>query len=78
MEVSPVALPVPLRPTTAGLPKALYGIVRVPVRDPTIVGVNVTPTVQVSPGPTLAPQVLLANAKSPVAAGVETVREVVK
>jgi hypothetical protein len=31
------------------------------------VGVNVTPTVHFSPGPTLEPQVLLATVKSPLA-----------
>jgi hypothetical protein len=48
----------------------------VPVRDPIAIGVKVTPTLQVSPEPTFDPQVLLATAKSPVAIGVETVREV--
>jgi hypothetical protein len=62
METNPVALPVPVSPTRVGLPKALWLIVSVPVRVPTTVGVNFTPTVQVSPAPTLEPHVLLATA----------------
>ena len=42
--VSPVTLPVPLRVIRAGLPKAPKFMVSVPVRVPTTVGVNVTPT----------------------------------
>lgn len=41
-------------------------------------GVNVTPSVQLFPAPTLAPQVLLATAKSPVAVGFETLSAVLR
>jgi len=42
--------------------------VNVPVVEPTAVGENVTPTVQLFPARTLAPQVLLATANDPLAA----------
>ena len=57
------ALPVPLRPTVCGLFKASSVTVSVPVADPTAVGENVTPIVQLAPAAMLAPQVLLATAK---------------
>jgi hypothetical protein len=50
----------------------------VPERVPANVGVKVTPMVHVSPAPTLGPQVLLATAKSPLAVGVDTTREVLR
>ena len=49
-----------------------------PERVPTSVGVNVTPTVHFSPAPTLGAQVLLATAKSPVAAIVVISKEVAR
>lgn len=69
--------PVPVRPTAMGLPGALKGIVSVPVRVPDAAGRNVTPTAQVEPAVTVV-QVLLLTAKSPVAAGAETVSDVFK
>jgi len=59
------ALPVavPLRLTVWGLFAASSMNVRVPVAAPVVVGENVTPTVQLAPGATLVPQVLLAIAK---------------
>ena len=50
----------------------------VPDRAPTTLGVNVTPTLHVSPAPTLEPQVLLASAKSPVMTTGEIAREVLR
>jgi hypothetical protein len=61
------AVPVPDKLTVWGLPAALSTIVTVPVRVPATVGENVTLIVQLPPGATLAPQVLLC-AKSPDAA----------
>jgi hypothetical protein len=52
--------------------------VRVPDRAPTTLGVNVTPTLHVSPAPTLEPQVLLATAKSPVMTTGEIARDVLR
>ena len=75
IEVRPVVLPVPDRLTNLGLPNPLSLIVSVPVRVPTIVGVNVIPTAQVDPAATLV-QVLLLMAKSPLAITDETVRDV--
>jgi hypothetical protein len=62
--------PVPLRATVCGLFEALSVIVRVPVRVPTWVGVNVTLIMQLSPAAKVLPQgfVLVARAKSPLAA----------
>jgi hypothetical protein len=60
------AVPVPDKLTVCGLFTALSVNVRKPVRAPMVVGENVTPMVQVSPAPTLAPHVLLAIPKSPV------------
>jgi hypothetical protein len=58
----------PARGTTIGLPKAPKLIVRAPESNPVTLGVNVTPTLQFSPAPTLEPHVLLEIAKSPVTA----------
>jgi len=65
--------PVPVSGTRSGLPKAPLLMVSEPERAPTAVGVKVTPTVHVSPAPTLEPQVLLATTKSPFATIAETV-----
>ena len=51
---------------------------RVPDRAPTTLGVNVTPTLHVSPAPTLEPQALLATAKSPVMTTGEIARDVLR
>lgn len=59
--------PVPVSDTVCGDPVALSVIVRLPVRLPPAVGVNVTETVQFAPMATLVPQVLV-SAKSPEAA----------
>jgi hypothetical protein len=52
-------LPVPVRLTVWGLVKALSVNFSVPLSAPITDGVKVTPTVQVAPAATLAPQVLL-------------------
>src|SRR5258708_9997162 len=66
-EKSPVAgEPVPVRLTDCGLPEALSVMLRVPVRLPDAVGVNVTLMVQFAPAATELPQVLVW-AKSPLA-----------
>jgi hypothetical protein len=57
----------PLRATVCGDPAALSVMVSVPVREPAAVGVKVTAMVQLAPGTTVAPQ-LLVWAKSPEAA----------
>jgi hypothetical protein len=62
------AEPVPLRLTVCGLFAALSVKVREPLRVPVVVGEKVTPTAQFAPAAMLVPQVLLAMAKSPVAA----------
>jgi hypothetical protein len=74
----PVVFPVPLRPTKMGLPKALNGVVSVPVRAPVTVGVKVIPMVHVCPALTPEPQVLLAIAKSPETLGPKTVSFVLR
>ena len=51
--------PVPLRGTVCGLPKALSKRMRAPVRVPGPSGVKITARVQLAPGPTVAPQVLV-------------------
>ena len=56
-------LPVPLRLTVCGLVKASSVKVRAPVKLPLVVGVNVTPTLQLPPAATLDPQVFDAMAK---------------
>src|SRR5258708_19868731 len=58
--------PVPVRLTDCGLPEALSVMLRVPVRLPDAVGVNVTLMVQFAPAATELPQVLVW-AKSPLA-----------
>jgi hypothetical protein len=60
------AAPVPVRLTDCGLPEALSVMLRVPVRVPDAVGVNVTLMVQLAPAATELPQVLVW-AKSPLA-----------
>ena len=59
--------PVPVNDTVRGEPLALSVMVRLPVRIPPAVGVNVTEMAQFAPAATLEPQVL-AWAKSPEAA----------
>src|SRR5258708_4233899 len=59
--------PIPVRLTDCGLPEALSVMLRVPVRLPDAVGVNVTLMVQFAPAATELPQVLVW-AKSPLAA----------
>lgn len=58
--------PVPVSGTFCGLFAASSRKVSVPRRLPKAVGENVTPTKHVALAATLAPQVLLAMAKSPV------------
>jgi hypothetical protein len=73
-EKSPVLLePVPVSFTDWGLPEALSAILRVPVRVPEAVGVNVTLIVQFPPAAREVPQ-LSASAKSPVAEILEIVK----
>jgi hypothetical protein len=57
--------PVPDNITICGLPEASSAILKVPVRDPCAVGVDVTCAMQVLPGATAVPQVFVC-AKSPV------------
>jgi len=59
--------PVPLRLTVWGLFDELSVNVSMPVRGPTAVGENVTPTAHFAPPLMLALQVLVAIAKFPVA-----------
>ncbi len=61
------AVPVPVRLTVCGLPEALSVMLKVPVRVPDAVGVNVTLMVQLAPAATEPPQVSV-SAKSPLAA----------
>jgi len=72
--VSLIAVPVPTRATTWGLPGALSLNVKLPWRKPFVVGLKVTLTVQLAPGDTVAPQVLLEIAKSPLATILEMLR----
>ena len=67
-EMLTAAEPVPARLTVWGLLAASSVNVSVPVRAPTAVGENVTPTVHVAPTASPVPHVLLATVKSPVAA----------
>lgn len=63
--VSPPALwPVPVSATFCGLPVALSAMLNEPARDPAVVGVKVTLTLQLALFSSLAPQ-LLVWAKSP-------------
>src|SRR5260221_1927704 len=66
-----LSMPLPLRVTVVGLFNALLAMVRVPVRVPDAVGVNVTLTVQEPPPAIDAPQVIVC-ATSPEAAVVDT------
>jgi hypothetical protein len=61
------ALPVPDKLTVWGVFVAVSLNANVPVAEPTAMGENVTPTVQVFAARTLVPQVLLATAKGPLA-----------
>jgi hypothetical protein len=61
------AEPVPVRLTVCGLFVALSVNVKVPPTAPTVVGENVTPTVQEAPAAILAPQLLVATAKPALA-----------
>jgi hypothetical protein len=60
--------PAPLRATVCGLFAAASVNVSEPLRVPVVVGAKSTPTEQVAPAAMLAPQVLLAMAKSPLVA----------
>lgn len=62
------AMPVPDSATDCGLSGALSVNVRAPLRVPACVGVKVTFTVQFAFGASVAPQVLLWMAKSPLVA----------
>ena len=66
--------PVPESVTVCGLFAALSVNVNVPPTAPKAIGVNETPTVQVAPALMLAPQVLEATAKGPLAAMLEKLR----
>lgn len=59
--------PLPVRLVTCGLTAALSVAVKLPSTEPPVVGVNVTPTVQLAPPARLAPQLLLAIAKPALA-----------
>ena len=61
------AVPVPVRLTVCGLPEALSVMLKVPVRVPDAVGVNVTLIVQLAPAATEPPHVSV-SAKSALAA----------
>src|SRR5437588_11003734 len=58
--------PVPVRLTVCGLPVTLFVTLKLPVRVPDAVGVNVTLMLQFPPAASEPPHVLLA-AKSPLA-----------
>ena len=62
---APAVTPVPLSVTLCGLPVALSAIESVPVREPVVVGLNVTLTVQFAPAAKLVPQLFVCE-KSPV------------
>jgi hypothetical protein len=53
------AIPVPVKLTACGLPLALSVIVSDALRDPVADGVNVTLIVQLTPAPTLLPQLFV-------------------
>ena len=57
-KLTPEAVPVPLKETVWGLPDELSVTVRVPVREPTAVGVNVRFTVQLLLAARAVPQLL--------------------
>ena len=67
------AAPVPVRLTVWVVGLTLSVIVKVPVRDPAAVGVNVTLMVQLALAATLEPQVLVWE-KSPLAVALEMTR----
>ena len=69
------ALPVPLRVTTCEPASSVN--VRVPLAAPTVMGENVTPTVQLAPAAMPEPQVLLEIEKPGVAAMLEKFRATV-
>jgi hypothetical protein len=54
-----VLAPVPERLTVCGLPVALSEMVRLPLRVPVAVGVNITLIVQFAPAVTLVPQLFV-------------------
>lgn len=62
MKLATGAWPVPVRGTLSGLLAALVTKVRLAALEPTVRGVKVIPTIQLSPGPT-EPQELLEIAK---------------
>src|SRR5215468_12503978 len=61
-----ICVPVPVKATVWRLVGALSLNVNVPLRTPIRVGMKVTLTVQLAPGATVVPQVLLPMAKSPL------------
>lgn len=67
-ETVTAAEPVPLRLTVCGLVAVLSVSVSVPLSVPVVSGAKVTLTEQLAPAAMLVPQVLLAMAKSPLAA----------
>lgn len=75
IETNPAVEPVPDRLTVCGLLLALSLTVKVPVRNPTTVGVNVTLTVHFPLAATDEPQVLVW-AKSPLTLTLVIVNEV--
>lgn len=70
-----LSMPLPVRATTVGLLLALLVTVRFPLRDPPVVGLK--PTVTVQEAPTARVEQLLVWLKSPVVATPETVAEAV-
>ena len=64
--VTGVPPPVPDKLTTCGLFGPLSVKVSAPLKDPTALGENVTPTVHFAPAGTLVPHVLLATLKLPL------------
>src|SRR5207248_8885403 len=67
VQLPPLVEPVPLRVTVCGLLAAESVMVRVPLRVPAAVGVNVTLIVQLPPPARKLPQLLFCE-KSPLAA----------
>ncbi len=63
-------MPLPLKPTVCGLPEALLLMVRVPVRAPMTVGLNVTSIVQLVSAARVAGLIgqFVVRAKSPLVA----------
>ena len=66
--VSRGKVPVPVKATNCGEPAALSVIVRLAMRGPVAVGLNVTVTAQVDDGATLLPTQVLVLVKSPLLA----------